>query len=240
VDTAELRVLVEQAANAFQAGDYDEAEQLCLEVVQQTPVYANIYNMLGFIYCQRNSPEKAIELFRHALSINPKYTEAQLNLAITLADIGAYAAALREFGLAMEREGDARGPLTSVLRGKLANAHGDLAKIYFDLGMIEEAVGEYQKALALGPTYPDMHNRLGVCYREQGKHENALKEFARALEINPRYVDAYVSLGILHHRMGQDEQAIAAWEKALALDPRNHLAQLHLRVVKQKDRRPTG
>jgi Tfp pilus assembly protein PilF len=40
--------------------------------------------------------------------------------------------------------------------------------------------------------------------------------------------------------MGQDEQAIAAWEKALALDPRNHLAQLHLRVVKQKDRRPTG
>lgn len=241
MESVDLKQLVQRATNAFQTGDYEDAERLCLEVVQQTPLYANIYNMLGFIYSQRNSPEKAIELFRRALSINPNYTEAQLNLAITLADIGAYGPALREFGLAKAREeGGASPPMSSVIRSKLANAHADLGKIYFDLGMIPEAVGEYQKALGLGPSYADVHNRLAVCYREQGDHEQALEAFTRALEINPRYVEAYVNLGILLRRMGREEQAVTAWEKALALDPRNHLAQVNLRMAKQKDRRPQG
>ena len=241
MDTTDLKHLVQRATTAFQTGEYEDAERLCLEVVQRTPLYANVYNMLGFIYSQRNSPEKAIELFRRALSINPNYTEAQLNLAITLADIGAYGPALREFGLAKAREGGgAAPPLSSVIRSKLANAHADLGKIYFDLGMVSEAVAEYQKALTLGPTYADIHNRLGVCYREQGEHEKALRAVSRAIEINPRYVEAYVNLGILLRRVGQEEQAVAAWEKALALDPRNHLAQMNLRMVKQKDRRPQG
>jgi tetratricopeptide (TPR) repeat protein len=240
MNSAELKQLVQRATSAFQAGDYDDAERLCLEVVERTPLYANIYNMLGFIYSQRNSPERAIELFRRALSINPNYTEAQLNLAITLADIGAYGPALREFGLARAREGDPPAALNSVVRSKLANAHADLGKIYFDLGMLGEAVAEYQKALTLGPTYADVHNRLAVCYREQGEHEKALQAFARALEINPRYVEAYVNLGILLYRMGQEDRAIAAWEKALALEPRNHLAQMNLRMAKRKDRRPQG
>lgn len=240
MDSTDLKQLVQRAATAFQTGDYEDAERLCLEVVQRTPLYANVYNMLGFIYSQRNSPEKAIELFRRALSINPNYTEAQLNLAITLADIGAYGPALREFGLAKEREGDAPTPLSSVIRSKLANAHGDLGKIYFDLGMHQEAVAEYQKALTLGPVYADIHNRLAVCYREQGEHEKALQTFTRALAINPRYVEAYVNLGILLRRMGQEDRAVSAWEKALALDPRNQLAQMNLRMAKQKDRRPTG
>jgi len=240
MDSADLKQLVQRATTAFQSGEYEDAEQLCLEVVQRTPLYANIYNMLGFIYSQRNSSEKAIELFRRALSINPNYTEAQLNLAITLADIGAYGPALREFGLAKAREGDAPAPLSSLIRSKLANAHGDLGKIYFDLGMLEEAAAEYRKALALGPTYADIHNRLGVCYRERGEHEKALQAMTRALEINPRYVEAYVNIGILLRRMGKEDQAVAAWEKALALDPRNHLAQVNLRMAKQKDRRPQG
>lgn len=240
MESIDLKHLVQRATTAFQAGDYEDAERLCLEVVQRTPLYANIYNMLGFIYSQRNSPEKAIELFRRALSINPNYTEAQLNLAITLADIGAYGPALREFGLAKAREGGAPAPVSSVIRSKLANAHADLGKIYFDLGMLSEAIAEYQKGLTLGPTYADIHNRLGVCYREQGEHEKALQALSRAIEINPRYVEAYVNLGVLLHRMGEEEQAVAAWEKALALDPRNHLAQMNLRMAKQKDRRPQG
>jgi Tfp pilus assembly protein PilF len=53
-------------------------------------------------------------------------------------------------------------------------------------------------------------------------------------------VEAYVNIGILLRRMGKEDQAVAAWEKALALDPRNHLAQMNLRMAKQKDRRPQG
>jgi len=111
MDARQLKQQMQQATALFQAGRYDEAEVLLLEIIKHTPLYANIYNMLGFIYSQRNSPDKAVEVFRQALTINPRYTEARLNLAITLADMGAYSEALREYGLA--REGEEARPRAS-------------------------------------------------------------------------------------------------------------------------------
>jgi tetratricopeptide (TPR) repeat protein len=108
----DLRQILDQAVGAFQGGDYETAERLLLALVDHPPVYANVHNMLGFIYSHRGLPEKAVEQFRRALEINPNYTEAQLNLAITLADIGVYDQALAEYRTAQDREQQAASTTT--------------------------------------------------------------------------------------------------------------------------------
>jgi len=50
MDPPQLRQQIQKATVLFQSGRYDEAEALLLEIVKRTPLYANIYNMLGFIY----------------------------------------------------------------------------------------------------------------------------------------------------------------------------------------------
>ena len=62
--TSEIRQALQQAAAALEAGNYEESETLLLQIMSQTAAYANVYNMLGFIACQRNTPEKAVEMFR--------------------------------------------------------------------------------------------------------------------------------------------------------------------------------
>ncbi|MBI3990131.1 MAG: tetratricopeptide repeat protein [candidate division NC10 bacterium] len=230
----EIRELLRKATASFEAGSYDEAEQILLEVIQRTPLYANIYNMLGFIYSQQNSPEKAVEFFRKALTVNPNYTEARLNLVITLAEMGAYELASLEYGKAKQREEGGGFSLSQGVRNRLANAHADLGKVYHELGLYDEAVQEFQKALRFCPTFADILCRLGVSLREKGAYEEAATAFYRALEINPRYVDVYAHLGLTYLKQGMMESAIHALERALELDADHSLAKVYLRLAKQK------
>ena len=228
---AELKQILNQATAAFQGGDYEAAERLLLALVEHPPVYANVYNMLGFIYSQRGLPEKAVELFRRALSVNPNYTEAQLNLAITLSDIGVYDQAIAEYRKVQAREAQAGSPVPSPGRDRLANAHSKLGLLYHELRLYDHALAEFNKALAWAPRFADIHFHRAQSLAEQGVFDEAARAFLRALEINPRYVQAYMDLGLVFLRAGNRDQAIKVWEKALALDPANQLAKIYLRQV---------
>jgi len=227
--TSELRQLFQQATAAFDAGKYEEAEALLLQIVGRTPTYANVFNMLGFIASQRNSPEKAVTLFRRALSLNPNYHEARLNLVLTLADMGAYDQAAQEAVKLEDREAPGATRLSLGVRGKLANAHADLGRKYHDLGMYAEAITEYDKALGLCPNFPDLHTRRAVSCREMGQYAEAKTSLLKALEIKPNYVEAHVNLGLIQQKLGNLTDAVTSWERALQLDPKNRLARIYLK-----------
>ena len=224
----DIRQLVQRGTAAFEAGEYGEAETLLLQVLDRDTTYANVYHMLGVIASFRGASQRAVDLFRRALTLNPQYSEAQMNLAITLADMGAYDVAAVEVGKLHAREpGDTDRPGPGIL-GKLANAHADLARKYHALGMYAEAVGEYDKALGLCPNFPDIHNRRAASCRELRDYAGAKASLMRALELNPRYVEAYVNLGQVHRQMGHRAEAIAAWQRALELNPAHPLARIYL------------
>lgn len=235
---ADLRQILDQAVAAFQAGDYETAERLLLGVVNHPPVYANVYNMLGFIYGHRGLPEKAVEQFRRALEINPSYTEAQLNLAITLADIGVYDQALAEYRTAQDREQQAGSPVVAPVRDRLANTHATLGRLYHELHLYDHAVAEFDKALAWAPRFADIHLRRAQTLAEQGALDEAARSLMAALEINPRYIKAYLDLGLICLRRGQRQRALKAWRQALELDPENQLAKIYLRQAEGSQSAP--
>jgi tetratricopeptide (TPR) repeat protein len=220
--------VLQRGAAAFEAGNYGEAEPLLLQVAEQCADYANVHNMLGVIASLRGAPERAAELFRHALAVNPHYNDAQVNLAITLAEMGAYESAATEAGDLEAREPgqtDRPGP---ALLAKVANAHADLARTYHALEMYAEAVAECDKAIGLCPDFADIHNRRAISCQALGDHAGALASLTRALELNPHYVEAYVTLGQVYRQMGRLAEAVVAWESALDLMPTHPLARIYL------------
>lgn len=226
---SEVRHLFQQASAAFDAGRYEEAEDFLLQIVGRTPTYANVFNMLGFIASQRDFPEKAVSLFRRALSLNPSYHEARLNLVLTLADMGAYAQAAQEAVKLEDWEGPGAPRFSLAVRGKLANAHAELGHRYHKLGMYSEAITEYDKALGMCPNFPDLHIRRAASCRELGRYAEAKDWLLKALEIKPDYVDAHVNLGLIHQKLGSLTDAVTSWERALQLDPKHRLARIYLK-----------
>jgi tetratricopeptide (TPR) repeat protein len=226
---SEVRQMIQQATSAYEAGQYAEAEGVLLQLVDRAPTYANVFNMLGFIASQRNALEEAVALFRRALSLNPNYSEARLNLALTLAEMGSYEQAAQEAASVHAREFADPHPISPGVRGKLANAHADLGRKYHALGLYAEAVAEFDKALGLCPGYPDIHNRRALSCRELGRYADAKSSFLRAIELKPNYVEAHVNLGALYHKLGSRTEAVVMLERALQLDPEHRVARVYLK-----------
>jgi tetratricopeptide (TPR) repeat protein len=222
-----IRQLIRRGAAAFEAGDYSAAEPLLRQAAACSQRYANVFHMLGLIASHQGRPAEAIDLFREALRVNPRYDEAQINLAITLAEAGASDLAAAEADTLQARERAPDRPDRAVL-GKLANGHAALAARYRALGLFRQALREYDEALELCDDFPDLHRRRAAICRALGDHRGAESALRRALELHPGYVEAHVELGRVYAALGRGPEARRAWEQALALDPAHALARIYL------------
>jgi tetratricopeptide (TPR) repeat protein len=98
-------------------------------------------------------------------------------------------------------------------------AHGQLANFYLAQGRLEEAVGEYQAALRLWPSYAQGHNNVGTLLEQLGRREEAVASYRTALHWWPECPEAHNNLGRLLASEGRTEEAIAHYRASLQGSP---------------------
>jgi tetratricopeptide (TPR) repeat protein len=219
----------------YSKGEYEQAGQLLTQVVEHTDRFADVFDMLGVIAHGAGDLALARRHFEKAVSLNPNYTEAQLNLMVTLNDLGEYERA-RHIYSGIRHRGSSGRDLDPFAKGKLANMHAELSDAYQDIGMTSEAISELEKATTLCPTFADLRSRLGVLYRDAGDMKRAREQFEAAKEANPKFLNARILLGVLHLSAGHNDEAIAELDQVLELDPMNKGAQMYLRIARSPSR----
>jgi tetratricopeptide (TPR) repeat protein len=85
----------------------------------------------------------------------------------------------------------------------------------------EEALGCYDKALALDPGNVKAWVNKGVSLQALGRSEEALSCYDKALALDPQNAKAWGTMGATLEDIGQHQQAIECFDKALAIDPRD-------------------
>ena len=227
--TPEQQDLYEEGRLYFQQGKLNKAESCFLEIVKDSPQrFPDVYNKLGVIAYQKDLLDKAALYFEKALSINPAYTEAALNLSIVYNDLGRYDEARSLFERLFKSTYPSSRTKDLFIEGRLANEHARLGDQYYDLGRYKEAIGEYKKALRLCPRFVDILLRLAITLRDYGDLENAVRTLLKAIRINPSYPPVYVHLGIIYYMKGFVDMAIQEWRKAIEIDPENKNARIYL------------
>jgi hypothetical protein len=78
---------------------------------------------------------------------------------------------------------------------------------YDDLGKLDEALTDYDKALALSPNYADAYNNRGEIYRQKRDYVNALKDFQNALRLDPKFAEPHYNVGLVFEAEGKKDQA---------------------------------
>lgn len=226
-----LDELVSIGKHYFDQKEFKKAEGYLTKVLEKTDQYADVFNMMGVIQHVEGRFTAAIDSFKHALAVNPRYTEAVLNLAILYNDLGQYDNAKKLYGQVKKKTKTPKPHIEPVLRGKLSNLHSNIGDIYRSVGSQRLAIDEYQKALQLNPTYIDIRTKLGQCYREDGQLQMALKELKAALKENKEYSPARIQLGLTYYSMGKINDAKKEWKAVLTKNPSNDYANMYLRLV---------
>jgi tetratricopeptide (TPR) repeat protein len=94
-----------------------------------------------------------------------------------------------------------------------------LGKLYMTRGRDDDAIREYQAAIAIRPDYWQNHYALGIFYYARGRFAEMATEFERVTKLEPANALAYSSLGAAYHSAGDLERAAENYKRAIGIAP---------------------
>ena len=231
---AELKQALTIGREHYTNRDYGAAEPYLAKLAAAGLKFADVFNMLGVIYHDGGHFARAQQCFEEALRINPAYTEASLNLAVTYNDLGKYADAKETYRRALTVSHHPGQELDPFVQGKVANMYADIGDVYASCGCFKAAVLEYERALAMRPTFMDIRLKLASAYRDLGEKQEALQQLRTILEQNPDHSSARINLGITLFAVGDADTAVVELDRVLAREPQNARARLYLTMIQDK------
>lgn len=95
----------------------------------------------------------------------------------------------------------------------------------------DEAILNYEKAIALKPDYAEAHVNIGSIHCERGEFDAALAQFGKAIHYAPLMAEAYYNRGVVLQELRRHQEALADYDETLALQPRYYLAYLNKSVI---------
>lgn len=106
----------------------------------------------------------------------------------------------------------------------------------YNVGLFDEAIWVYRKALKSEPMFVDqhraglamVHNNLGVAYDARGQEDMAIGEYREALWLDPGLADAHNNLGTALRAKGLIDEAAREYKEALAIRPGHAMARYNL------------
>jgi Tfp pilus assembly protein PilF len=156
--------------------DYADADKWFSEVVTERPNDDHAWYLLGRTKYKEGRHEEAVASFEHALLLRPKYVEAEDNLGLALLELNKQDQAKDAFENAIAWQGE-----------KPVNAQPflNLGTLLIDQEQAARAVPLLEKALALAPGNPAIHERLGAAYVAQNDLSKAQAELQVAVKLAP-------------------------------------------------------
>lgn len=218
-----LGVLAEQHGNVSEAGRYFE------EAARQPEARARALVAWARWLARQNRTDEAVDWYHRALDVNPRHADALTELGSLIQSVGGSAEAGRLLEQAIAAD-------PSSWSARVAFGHYLLEK-----QDLEQAVAQYEAALALRDNLADPLFNLGIIRARQGSLKAAEEMFSRAREAALADNDAKLAsaatselvavsqgLGLQLFETGQISQAIEKFRRACELDQSSAPAHFHL------------
>ncbi len=103
-----------------------------------------------------------------------------------------------------------------------AGSHYDLGLAFKEMGLIDEAIAEFQTALRGGEEKLKVYEELGNCFVQKQQHSVAVTILTRAAQMphhdESELLGVYYNLGRAHEELGQFPEARSAYERVISVD----------------------
>ncbi len=98
-------------------------------------------------------------------------------------------------------------------------------------GRVQEAIADFDKAIALDPYYGIAYDNRGMFLGNIGQYDSALRDFTMAINLDLVDYRAYDNRAFTFEKMGQFEKALEDYHMAVTLNPYFQEAFYHLGIL---------
>jgi tetratricopeptide (TPR) repeat protein len=208
-----------QAQNHWNAGQADQAEQLCQQILASWPGQSDALHLLGLIAHAYGNLDLAIDHLRQAC-LAPRAPATYLS---NLAEM------CRQAGQLTEAEQIGRRAV--AMDSNLVPAWNNLGIILQEAGKLEESLVCLERVITLQPNYAEAQNNLGNTLKRLGRLDRARLHYDRALSLAPSYAEAHSNLANLLTDLGLLDEALASARRAIDANPRLSDAYINAAAV---------
>jgi tetratricopeptide (TPR) repeat protein len=201
--------LLRTAIAAHEAGRLQDAERGYRAVIQMAPRNAAGFAHLGALLLEKGLWEEGADILGQSLKLDPRQPSMLSNRGTALMNLGRTDEAVECFEAAIRQKPRAEQP----------NNYNNLAIYLQSQGLLAEAIGAYDRAIALNPREPQLWGNRGIVMLLAQRPAEALNSLDKALALDPLYVDAITSRGVALYELDRPAEALEAFERALALQP---------------------
>lgn len=232
MENPKLNDLLKKAKEAFQSNDLKTASLFLNEIIDQNPNATEAYFYLANVFHVRGELGKAIKGFQRVLELDPNDTDAAISLSVIYNDIGKYeeAKAIFERANSQVKNTQSQGVADPHLNRKFSLKHYEIAEMYVSYGRCDEALFEYNKAIALDPDNLEIRIKVAKTYTKKGFTSKAFDELRRLKNEQPGYMPARIALGLLYYGNGNIIEAQAEWQNVLSRDPQHPEANMYINL----------
>jgi len=202
----ELKIV---ASDYVLLSDFPDADKWFSQAVSESPDDADTWYLLGRTKYNENIFPQAVSSFERALTLRPKYVQAENNLGLCWKELSSPEKARQAFQTAIDWQGDKPtdaqpflnlGTMlvdesqpdkatpylvtAAALSSENPKVHETLSDAYEAQQNLAKAQSEMERAVALAPEASGLHFKLARIYRKEGLSEQAQKEFALCQKLN--------------------------------------------------------
>jgi len=237
-----------------QAGKSTEAEATWRAFLKSQPASAEAYAHLGLLEARQEHYQKAIPLYRKALSLDPAMPGLRMNLGLALFKSGELKPAIETFNLLLKTQ-EASSSEAQRLRTLIGMADYGLRDFAAAVPYLKEATADdpqnlpfrlmlahsclaskqyqcvldvYHEILTLNAESAEADMLAGEALDEMQDHAGAMQQFRAAVKANPNEPNVHFGLGYLLWTQGQYQEAAHEFQAELANVPDHVQAIVYL------------
>jgi len=250
-----LKTTFAAAIENYKKRDFKTAEIYCYKILSIDPNHFDSISMLASISAFNSNFNKAMELLKKAIEVQPKNTRALHNLGTAYKELGKLKEAINYYkkvlqidpkhtnahynlGLVFYKLNEFKTAKiylkkTVEIQNNFALAFFCLANVHVELKEFNDAVSCYQKAIEINPNLASAHNNLGLVYRGLDDFKNATSHYEKTIQIQPDHAGAHHNLALAFKEMGKFEKAIKSHQTAIKHEPENLAHYFYLSELKK-------
>jgi len=258
-DVHRLADLAYRALGFVLAKKYGEAERLAQDGLAQLPESTQLHDILARVYLDTGRLRQALPHALEAARLNPHWGDFQVQVAyvqLLLGDIQSAVDASRraseldprhpgaQIGLMWQMKLDGRAELAEQHAERALALGGDRADVVERVGEVWEALGEYERALAVYldgaerfPEHASLHMRLAIQYARRGDERRAAREREQAGEAAAS-VNLRNRLGIAYAARQEYDRAEPIFREILTERPHEPSTRVFLARLLRESGRP--
>lgn len=213
-------VIIVALGGAAHARNAVWGDQLTLwqDVLEKSPGKARPYNNFGLLLKERGDIDGAIRCFQRAVALQPDAT------------------AYDNLGVALHLRGLSREALGCLEQARKLDpnyypVYTNIGKIYLDTDDPQNAIAQFQKALAISPQAPIALNNIASAYLKLQQYDHAIKYLKEGQRVNPDDLMIGYNLAAAFYLKGGTDVALRELNRVLMADPGHQAANELMRII---------